>query len=117
VNISFKQNWQDDSTLQHWCPKSQAFAPAQVLLQYLQTGWNLGNAVKVVQYHLTGDRHVDVYHFKLYHRDERLEMPVLANPVVLNVVSKYRLMVTNTVDRYDPLKRKHENALPSLNIA
>jgi len=104
-----QQDWQEADNLQHWCPKSQAFAPAAVLLQHIGAGWKLDEAINVVRRPLGSHRHVDVYHFELYHRDDHMEMPVIANPVVLKLVNEYHLMVTKTDIRCDLGMPKPEN--------
>lgn len=110
MKLDPKRNWQVEGTLQHWCPKSQVFAPAHVLLHYIRIGWELGNSVGVVRFYFGGCRYVDIYHFTLYHNEEHVEMPILANPVVLNIVEEYKLTIANASVRCEQTKHKRRGS-------
>ncbi len=77
----------------HWCPVSEKYAPADVLLQYLRDGWELDNLVAVETFYFAGYRCSDIYYFTLCQQDAFCEMPVLANPVVLRLVDERQLSI------------------------
>lgn len=81
-----------DNNDRHWSPASQWYAPADILLQYLRNGWQLEKEVEICVHRCGSCRHVEMYHFTLYHAEKQpLRMPVLANPVVRKMVHQYRL--------------------------
>jgi hypothetical protein len=116
LKIDPKQYWQVEGALPHWCPKSQVFAPAHVLLHYIGVGWKPSTSIEVVRFYFRGYRHVDIYHFTLNRNEEHVEMPVLANPVVLNIVEEYKLTIANTNVRCEQTKRKG-STFPVLSVA
>ncbi|QPC83144.1 hypothetical protein G4Y79_01860 [Phototrophicus methaneseepsis] len=81
-----------DNDDRHWSPASQWYAPADVLLQYLRDGWRLDDDVEICVHRCRSYRHVEMYHFILYHAEKKsLRMPVVANPVVRRIVQQYSL--------------------------
>ncbi len=82
-----------DEDRRHWCPVSEMYAPADVLLQYLREGWELDMLVAVETFYFAGYRCSDIYYFTLHQEDMTLEMPVLANPIVLRVVEEQQLSI------------------------
>ncbi len=78
-------------TYRHWCPDSEPYASADVLLQYLRMGWVLDKLVAVETVYHTAHRHSNVYYFTLYHDNQTIEMPVLSNPVVLDLLKRDKL--------------------------
>ena len=82
-----------NETYRHWAPQSQAYAPADILLQYLATGWEIDNPAAVETYYCAGVRRADVYLFSLRRAGDHVEMPVLANPAVSRLIEKYQLTV------------------------
>ena len=80
-----------DEEHRHWCPVSEKYAPADVLLDYLRDGWELDNLVAVETFYFAGYRCSDIYYFTLRQEDTILEMPVLANPIVLRLVDQRQL--------------------------
>ncbi len=83
----------DETPHRHWSPTSQTYAPADVLMSHLQTGWRLDGLAGVESFWHAGVRRVDVYYFTLVRGDERLEMPVLANPTVFRLIEENQLNV------------------------
>lgn len=83
----------DEEVSRHWSPASQAYAPADILLRYLRTGWKLENMAAVESFYYAGYRRVDVYHFMLKREQETVEMPVLMNPVVTRLIEEHKLTV------------------------
>lgn len=81
-----------DEDNRHWSAGSQAYAPADVLFQYLRDGWLLGDKVMVQVVRCFSRRCVEVYYFRLRSGHERVLMPVLANPVVLRLVMERKLV-------------------------
>ncbi|MCC7446885.1 MAG: hypothetical protein IT324_05675 [Anaerolineae bacterium] len=82
-----------DDEHRHWCPVSEKYAPADVLLDYLRQGWELDKLVAVETFYFAGYRCSDIYYFTLYRDDLSCEMPVLANPIVLRVVEEQQLSI------------------------
>jgi hypothetical protein len=80
-------------TRRHWSPSSQAYAPADVLLQYLANGWVISPVVGLEEHWHAGVRRVDVYHFELTNEDDTVVLPVQSNPVVRRLMRQRQLKV------------------------
>ncbi len=78
-------------TYRHWSPESEPYASADVLIQYLRMGWELDKLVAVETIYHTAHRHSNVYYFTLHLDDQLIEMPVLSNPVVLDLMKRHKL--------------------------
>jgi hypothetical protein len=83
----------EDDRVRHWSPESQPYAPADVLLNYLQSGWLLESLASVETFYYAGYRRVDIVHFTLRSGDSILEMPVLANPAVTRLLEERSMTV------------------------
>jgi hypothetical protein len=77
----------------HWSPESEAYATADVLLQYICLGWKLDDKVPAETYYHAGYRRSDVYYFTLKQNGTSIQMPVLVNPVVRRLVRDHGLTV------------------------
>jgi hypothetical protein len=77
----------------HWSPESQPYAPADVLLNYLHSGWSLETLASVETFYYAGYRRVDIVHFTLRNGDSILEMPVLSNPAVTRLLEERGMTV------------------------
>ncbi len=77
----------------YWCPCSERYAPAEVLVAYLHDGWELDKRVTVERVHFGSSRYVEIYHFVLRRAGISIEMPVIANPVAVCIVQSYPAMV------------------------
>jgi hypothetical protein len=84
---------EDRGEYRHWAPDSQAYAPADVLQQYLRSGWELDTLAAVETFYMAGYRRSDIYYFTLKRNTEYIEMPVLANPVVFRIIQEHKLNV------------------------
>ncbi|MEP7287937.1 MAG: hypothetical protein ABI947_19470 [Chloroflexota bacterium] len=82
-----------EDRFRHWSPASQAYAPADVLLNYIRQGWQLDNRAAVETFFYAGYRRVDVFYFTLRDGDVMVEMPVLANPAVSRLIEQNKLTV------------------------
>jgi hypothetical protein len=80
-----------DEVHRHWCPVAEKYAPADVLLQHLREGWELDPLVAVETFYFAGYRCSDIYYFTLRQANTTVEMPVLANPIVLRLVDERQL--------------------------
>lgn len=80
-------------TRRHWSPTSQAYAPADVLLQYLTEDWQISPVVGLEEHWHAGIRRVDVYHFELTKEGQALIIPVQSNPVVRRLIAHQGLKV------------------------
>lgn len=83
----------EDDEYKHWCPASETYATADVLLQYLRAGWELDNLVAVETFYHAGYRCSDIYCFTLMRNGESREIPILANPVVFRVIDDHQLTI------------------------
>jgi hypothetical protein len=99
------QDLQDEGSYRHWCPQSQPYAPADMLLQYLRVGCKLDCLVTVEAFYCAGQWRVDIYVFTLRRGENQVEMPVVANPVVLNTVKNYNLTVLQINSGGEEVKR------------
>ncbi len=89
VEIEHRPSYGD--TYRHWSPESEPYASADVLIQYLRMGWVLDKLVAVETIYHTAHRRSNVYYFTLHRDEQTVEMPVLANPVVLDLLKRNRL--------------------------
>lgn len=80
-------------TRRHWSPSSQAYAPADVLLQYIADGWALSPVVGLEQHLHAAGRRIDVYHFELVRDDQEMVLPVQSNPVVRRLIYQQDLKI------------------------
>ena len=91
-------------TYRHWSPESEPYASGDVLIQYLRMGWVLDKLVAVETVYHTAHRRSNVYYFTLQLDDQTLEMPVLSNPVVLDLMKRNKLTTLRiNVAREEPL--------------
>lgn len=79
----------------HWSRQSQPIAPAEILVNRLQHGWELGKTVTCEQHHYGPGRSVDIYTFTLTQKDEMLQLPVQSNPVVRRLIRDHALEIIN----------------------
>ena len=82
-----------NDTRRHWSPSSQAYAPADVLLQYLIDDWTISPVVGLEEHYHAGVRRVDVYHFELMKDDQAQVLPVQSNPVVRRLIHQHELKI------------------------
>lgn len=82
-----------NDTRRHWSPTSQEYAPADVLLRFLTSGWKISPVVGLEQHRHAGVRKVDVYHFELTKDDKQQILPVQSNPVVRRLLHERDLRV------------------------
>jgi hypothetical protein len=88
----------NQETHRHWSPQSQNYASADILLQYIASGWEPENTALVETYYSAGVRRSEIFYFSLVRDGERVEMPVLANPMVSRLIEKYHLNVLRVND-------------------
>jgi hypothetical protein len=82
-----------NDTRRHWSPSSQAYAPADVLIQYLADGWTISPVVGLEEHWHAGVRRVDVYHFELTKEEQVQILPVQSNPIVRRLMNERQLKV------------------------
>ena len=82
-----------NDTRRHWSPSSQAYAPADVLIQYLADGWTISPVVGLEEHWHAGVRRVDVYHFELTKEEQVQILPVQSNPIVRRLMNQRQLKV------------------------
>lgn len=80
-------------TRRHWSPTSQAYAPVDVLMRYLNEGWEISPVVGLEEHWHAGARRVDVYHFELTTGDQVQVLPVSSNPVVRRLIQQQKLKI------------------------
>ncbi len=80
-------------TRRHWSPTSQAYAPADVLVQYITEEWQVSPVVGLEEHWHAGIRRVDVYHFELNKEGQTLVVPVQSNPVIRRLIAQRGLKV------------------------
>jgi hypothetical protein len=77
----------------HWSPRSQSYASADVLQQYLRAGWQLAETVTAESFTLGAGRHVSLYHFVLSKDGRELHLPTISSPLVLRTIMDRNLKV------------------------
>lgn len=80
-------------TRRHWSPHSQSYAPADVLLRYLNEGWTISPIVGLEEHWHAGSRRVDVYHFELVKGEESVVLPVQSNPIIRRLLNERQLRI------------------------
>jgi len=78
---------------QHWCPRSEKYAGGDALVSLLNAGWQVQKPILYENAWLNGGRHVTVYYFELEKNNDYVKMPVLANPFVLNIITRLNVRV------------------------
>jgi hypothetical protein len=82
---------------QHWDPDSEVFAGGDHLVTAIYRGWSVEECHEETHWY-EGMRSVRVYHFYLVKDDERLHMPVIANPYVERFVHQQGLTISEKRD-------------------
>ena len=82
-----------EENIHHWSPESQTYAPVDVLMTYLRKGWTLSPLAAIETHYYAGYRRVDVYYFTLTYIDQRIEIPVLGNPIVTRLLGEKKITV------------------------
>lgn len=77
----------------HWSAKSQSYASADVLSQYLQEGWNLHDRIIVEVFRCPSRQRAELYSFMLLRDTEYIVVPIVANPLVLRLLQEFSLVV------------------------
>jgi len=85
-----------DEHLRHWSATSEPYTSADILQQYLSTGWEIKNPVIIETVYHANNRHSRLYRFTLRQNGTTVEMPVLATPVVFRVVEENDLETVET---------------------
>ncbi len=83
----------------HWSRESQAYAPGDVLIHYLETGWTAGSFVTAQSFYFASNRQVTVLRFTLTQGEQTLTMPVIDNPKIEQLLKAYGIVpVTSSGD-------------------
>lgn len=77
----------------HWCPRSQQYAGGDALVGLLHAGWAVCQPILYEEIWLNGGRQVTVYYFELERQGERVKMPVLSNPFIINLITQLNVRV------------------------
>lgn len=77
----------------YWHGGSQEYAGGDQLLTVLRQGWQMDRVVYRIDYPLSDGRQISVYHCILRREDQKLTMPVIANPIVLRVLDTMQARV------------------------
>ncbi len=77
----------------HWSASSEKYAGGDALLTKLSQGWATAGTVYTEMHRLSSARSVTVFIFELQRGQERLIMPVIANPCVDQLIRHRALMV------------------------
>ncbi len=72
----------------HWSPQSGRLAGGDALVTLFGQGWQLSGEVYHEEHWLSGSRPVTRYHMTLTRGEERLEVPVFANPFVRRLLRR-----------------------------
>ena len=80
-------------TRRHWSPTSQHYAPADVLLQFLNEGWQLSPVIGLEEHWHAGVRRVDIYHCELIKGERTMVVPVNSNPIVRRMIEERQLKI------------------------
>jgi hypothetical protein len=98
----------ETSAYRHWSPESELYAPADVLLQHLRQGWKLDKLVAVETVYYSGCRRSDIFYFTLQRGAATVEMPVLANPVVFDLIEAHGLTLLRiNVERHEVFENEY----------
>jgi hypothetical protein len=86
----FERELRSTDQRRHWSASCQTYASADVLVEHLADGWDIGSVVVQEVSWRGGGRHITVYHFELTRGNRMLAMPVLDNPIVHRLMDQRR---------------------------
>lgn len=66
----------------HWCPLSESYAGVDILLNYIDSGWEIEGDIGFDEHWFGGARHILIYQFSLIKQNDHLTMLVPCNPVL-----------------------------------
>ncbi|PJF44039.1 MAG: hypothetical protein CUN55_06035 [Phototrophicales bacterium] len=95
MNTQITNRVESGVPLRHWSRQSQPIAPAEILVNRLQNGWQLSPVATCQQHHYGPGRTIDIYTFTLTQNGDVLQLPVRANPVVHRIIREHNLEVVN----------------------
>lgn len=82
------------STNRHFCAKSERYTRADSLITAQRVGWKLVNSnVYREDILLRGSRFRTIYYFHLELGDERVMMPIISTPAILQKIQKEGLRI------------------------
>jgi len=87
------QNQQQVVQQKHWSRESQPIAPAEILVNRLESGWSLNQIVHAKTHQYGGGRTIQIYFFTICLQGESIEIPVQANPVIRRLIVERKLNV------------------------
>lgn len=102
-----------DDGYHHWSPKSQPYAPADVLLQYLHDGWEINNRIVSEVFRCLSRQCVELYYFMLLRDGEFVTLPIVANPVASRLIREFSLTVIQVYDECEDSYHREASELIS----
>ena len=89
----FSEYYQQNEKQLYWSRQTQPIAPSQILINRLECGWQLGDAVRREVHQSGSGRSIDIFHFTLTRDGEKVEIPVRSNPVIKHLIVEHHLRV------------------------
>ena len=91
-------------TTRHWHASSEPFASGEQLQSMLREGWEMDKVVFRTEHHLKNSNRIIIFYvIALFRADEKMNMPVLANPYIDSLVACRDVQVVY-VERRQPEK-------------
>jgi len=84
---------EDMMAYRHWHPESEKYGGGDSLATRLFLGWAIQGVVQLEEHWYAGTRRVAIYYFELSRADDRVTMPVIANPYVDQLIAQTGLAV------------------------
>ncbi len=108
MTVRFVTKLEPSELCPHWSGDSQPYAPGDVLMHHIESGWTIGNVVTVETVHFGGTRQVRVIHVSLTAQGQVLAMPAVANPTVERLLAEHGIR---------PIASRVEGRLPEFGRA
>ena len=80
-------------TDRHFAPKSEIYTGADSLITAQRNGWRLVNIAYEEAVQMRGGRYTSLYYFKLVRGNEKMVMPIVANPFIERMLMRLKILL------------------------
>ncbi|MEM9951363.1 MAG: hypothetical protein AAF846_07180 [Chloroflexota bacterium] len=83
----------------HFDPKSEVYTGADSLITAQRNGWKLVNIAYEERVTMRSGRYATLYYFKLTRSDNKMIMPIIANPFIERMLISRRMLIKSLTER------------------
>lgn len=83
----------------HFDPKSEVYTGADSLITAQRKGWRLINIAYEERVNMRSGRYTTLYYFKLIRDDDKMIMPIIANPFIDGMINARRIVLKSLTER------------------